>query len=296
MLAVHNHAKERLEAGKLALGVGLRQARTVDIAKIMKTAGYDFLFIDTRAQRRCRSTWPARSAWPRRMPASRRSCGCRAFEHFHASRALDAGAQGIVVPHVDTAEIAARMVDQLHAIRRSGHRSVTGALPQIDFASWPLGEATAAINAATLVVVMLETPLAIDNVEAIAAVPGLDVLLVGANDLCLEMGIPGQLDHPRVVDAFERIVAACRGNGKYAGLGGVYTPRPDRALCGDGLSLRAGGQRSVVHARRRQGARRGGARNESPPDRRWRETRRVQRSCAFRPPFRIPRRRACDSD
>jgi 2-keto-3-deoxy-L-rhamnonate aldolase RhmA len=46
MITVRNHAKERLEAGELALGVGLRQARTVDIAKIMKTAGYDFLFID----------------------------------------------------------------------------------------------------------------------------------------------------------------------------------------------------------------------------------------------------------
>ncbi len=54
--------------------------------------------------------------------------------------------------------------------------------------------------------------------------PGLDVLLVGTNDLCLEMGIPGQLDHPRVVDTFERIVAACRAHGKYAGLGGVYVP------------------------------------------------------------------------
>jgi 2-keto-3-deoxy-L-rhamnonate aldolase RhmA len=47
---------------------------------------------------------------------------------------------------------------------------------------------------------------------------------VGANDLCMEMGIPGQLDHPRIAEAFERIVAACRANGKYAGLGGVYNP------------------------------------------------------------------------
>jgi hypothetical protein len=46
MITIRNHAKERLEAGELVLGVGLRQARTVDIAKIMKTAGYDFLFID----------------------------------------------------------------------------------------------------------------------------------------------------------------------------------------------------------------------------------------------------------
>ena len=46
MTTVRNHAKERLEAGELAVGVGLRQARTVDIGRIMKTAGYDFLFID----------------------------------------------------------------------------------------------------------------------------------------------------------------------------------------------------------------------------------------------------------
>jgi 2-keto-3-deoxy-L-rhamnonate aldolase RhmA len=71
---------------------------------------------------------------------------------------------------------------------------------------------------------MLETPGAIDNVDAIAAVPGFDVLLVGTNDLCMEMGIPGQLDHPRVGEAFERIIAACRTHGKHAGLGGVYDP------------------------------------------------------------------------
>jgi 2-keto-3-deoxy-L-rhamnonate aldolase RhmA len=75
-----------------------------------------------------------------------------------------------------------------------------------------------------LLVVMLETPRAVDNVEQIAAVPGIDVLLLGTNDLCMEMGIPGQLDHPRVAAAFERIIAACRANGKYAGLGGVYDP------------------------------------------------------------------------
>jgi hypothetical protein len=150
-------------------------------------------------------------------------------------------AQGIVVPHVDTAEVAARIVSNCK-YPPVGHRSVTGALPQLDFKPAPLGEATAAINAATLLILMLETPEAIDNVEAIAAVPGFDVLLVGTNDLCMEMGIPGQLDHRRVGEAFERIVAACRAHGKYAGLGGVYDP----ALM-----------------RRRQGARRRGARDES---------------------------------
>ena len=80
------------------------------------------------------------------------------------------------------------------------------------------------VIAATLLILMLETPEAIENVEEIAAVPGFHVLLVGTNDLCMEMGIPGQLDHSKVGLAFERIVAACRANGKHAGLGGVYDP------------------------------------------------------------------------
>jgi 2-keto-3-deoxy-L-rhamnonate aldolase RhmA len=222
MATIRNIAKERLEAGELALGVGLRQARTVDIAKIMKTAGYDFLFID-REHNAMSVDLAGQISTAAQDAGITPIVRVPGFQHFHASRALDAGAQGIVVPHVDTAEIAAQMVDHCR-YPPLGHRSVTGALPQIDFESWPLGEATAAINAATLVVVMLETPLAIENAPAIAAVPGLDVLLVGTNDLCLEMGIPGQLDHPRVVDALERIVAACRAEGKHAGLGGVYAP------------------------------------------------------------------------
>jgi 4-hydroxy-2-oxoheptanedioate aldolase len=101
---------------------------------------------------------------------------------------------------------------------------VTGALPQLDFEAVPLSEAAEAINASTLVVVMLETPQAIENAGAIAAIPGIDVLLIGSNDLAMEMGIPGQVDHPRVAKAYETVIAACEANGKFAGLGGVYQP------------------------------------------------------------------------
>jgi 2-keto-3-deoxy-L-rhamnonate aldolase RhmA len=222
MTKIRNIAKERLQAGELAIGTGLRQARTVDIAKIMKTAGFDFLFIDCEhnsmsvdmAGQISNAAQDAGITPIVRVPG---------FQHFHASRALDAGAQGIVAPHVDTADVAARIVDQC-LYPPLGHRSVTGLVPQTDFAALPIAEAAPAINDATLTVIMLETPLAIENVEAIAAVPNLDVLLVGANDFCMEMGLPGQLDHPKVVESFERIVAACRANGKYPGLGGVYTP------------------------------------------------------------------------
>jgi 2-keto-3-deoxy-L-rhamnonate aldolase RhmA len=222
MTVIRNVAKERLEAGQLAIGVGLRQARTVDIAKIMKTAGYDFLFIDLE-----------HSSIPLDV-AAQISCAAQdagitpivrvpGFEHWQAAKALDAGAQGIVVPHVDTAEQAAAMVANVR-YPPMGQRSIAGGLPQLGFAAVPAAEATAAVDAATLLVVMIETPEAVENVEAIAAVDGIDVLLVGTNDLCLAMGIPGQVDHPRVAEAYQRILAACRANGRHAGLGGVYHP------------------------------------------------------------------------
>src|SRR6185437_3395661 len=67
---------------------------------------------------------------------------------------------------------------------------------------------------------------ALENIEEIAAVDGVDLLLVGTNDLCNELGITGQFDHPRVRDAYLRTIAACRKHGKHVGVGGLAS-RPD---------------------------------------------------------------------
>jgi 2-keto-3-deoxy-L-rhamnonate aldolase RhmA len=85
-----------------------------------------------------------------------------------------------------------------------------------------VNEVVSGIDNATLVVAMIETPRAVENADQIAAVPGLDVLLIGTNDLCLEMGIPGQLDHERVKAAFDTVLGACRKHRKIPALGGVY--------------------------------------------------------------------------
>jgi 2-keto-3-deoxy-L-rhamnonate aldolase RhmA len=81
---------------------------------------------------------------------------------------------------------------------------------------------TASLNSSNLVAVMLESANAIDRAEAIAAVPGIDVLLIGTNDLSVEMGVPGELGHPKIVDAYARMIAACRKHAKWPGMGGVY--------------------------------------------------------------------------
>jgi 4-hydroxy-2-oxoheptanedioate aldolase len=116
-----------------------------------------------------------------------------------------------------------------------GHRSIGGGYPQFGFAPVPAGEVVTALNDATLVVAMIETPKAVENAEQIAAVPGIDILLMGTNDLCLEMGIPGKLDDERVVTAIDTVVRACQKHGKWPGLGGVYVRDLAKRYIGRGM-------------------------------------------------------------
>jgi 2-keto-3-deoxy-L-rhamnonate aldolase RhmA len=221
MSTVPNHALRQLRAGKLAVGMGVRNARTVDIAQIAKTCGYDWLFIDcehssmdldTAANISCASL--AVGVTPIvRVPG---------VEHWHSSRVLDNGAQGIVVPHVDDAAQAKRVANACR-FPPIGHRSMGGGLQQLGFAPMPVGDAARIVNEETLVVVMIESPQGVANCEEIAAVPGIDSLLIGTNDLCFEMGIPGQFNDPRVADAYRKVIAACRKHGKFPGMGGMYT-------------------------------------------------------------------------
>ncbi len=222
MSTVPNHALRQLRAGKLAVGLGLRQARTVDIAQIARTCGFDWLFIDCEHNSMGTDTAAqiASAALGVGITPLVRVAG---KEHWLASRMLDNGAQGVVVPHVESELEAKRIADHCR-FPPLGHRSMGGGLQQLGFAAMPVGEAARIVNEETLVVVMLESPKGIENCEAIAAVPGVDALLIGTNDFCFELGIPGKFDDPRVADAYRRVIAACRKHGKFPGMGGMYTP------------------------------------------------------------------------
>jgi 2-keto-3-deoxy-L-rhamnonate aldolase RhmA len=222
MSVVANHALRELRAGKLAIGLGVRNARTVDIAQMLKTCGFDWLFIDCEhsSMDLDLAAQIAAAALPLGITPLARVPG---FEHWHASRLLDNGAQGIVFPHVDDAEQARRLAAACR-FPPLGQRSMGGGLPQVGFATMPVGEAARQVNEETLVVAMIESPRAVANCEEIAAVPGIDALLVGTNDLCFELGIPGQFNDPRVGEAYRKVIAACRRHGKFPGMGGMYTP------------------------------------------------------------------------
>jgi 2-keto-3-deoxy-L-rhamnonate aldolase RhmA len=232
---LHNAARDRLDAGELALGVILRQARTVDIAPIMKSCGYDWLFLDLEhnsmdldtAVQIAVAALGAGIAPVARVPAG---------QLWLATRFLDGGGLGIVVPHVDTPEEARRIAQALR-YPPEGHRSVAGGLPHFAYAPVSLADTCTAINAATLVVVMLETPTAIANATAIAAVPGIDSLLIGTNDLAMELGIPGGFTDERIASAYQAVCDACRAHGKFAGVGGIADEALLRRYIGMGVRL-----------------------------------------------------------
>ena len=235
MSIVVNHALRQLRAGKLAIGMGLRQARTVDIAQIAKTTGYDWLFIDCEHNSMDGDT-AAQIAAASLAVGITPVVRVAGLEHWLSSRMLDNGAQGIVVPHVDTAG-EARRVAATCRFPPIGKRSMGGGLQQLGFEPMPVGEAARIINEETLVVVMLESAQGIANCEEIAAVPGIDALLIGTNDLCFELGIPGKFDDPRVAEAYRKVIAACRKHGKFAGMGGMYTPELLERHIGMGVQL-----------------------------------------------------------
>jgi 2-keto-3-deoxy-L-rhamnonate aldolase RhmA len=218
---IRNVARDKLEAGQLSLGVGIRMTRSVEIAKAMAVAGFDWLFLDMEhgvmsleaCAQIATAALDAGIAPIARVPND---------EYAIATRALDNGVLGIVVPHVDSAEEAREVVNRLK-YPPLGHRSMGGIGPHYGLRTASVGEAAAALNAANLTVVMIETPQAVANAEEIAAVPGIDVLLIGTNDLCAEMGIPGEFGSEPVVAAYRAVIAACRRHGKHAGMGGVYS-------------------------------------------------------------------------
>jgi 4-hydroxy-2-oxoheptanedioate aldolase len=219
-MSVRNVARDKLENGELSLGVGVRLTRSVEIAKAMATAGFDWLFLDMEhgvmSLEACAqistAALDAGIAPIARVPSGQYSI---------ATRALDNGALGIVMPHVDTAAEAREVVEKLK-YPPVGHRSMGGIGPHYSLRSASTGDAAKALNAANLTVVMLETPTAIANAEEIAAVPGVDVLLIGTNDLCAEMGIHGDFGNERVASAYTRMIAACVKHRKFPGMAGIY--------------------------------------------------------------------------
>jgi 2-keto-3-deoxy-L-rhamnonate aldolase RhmA len=230
-----SEALQKIRAGKLSLGLGVHHLRGSAVPLLAKAAGFDWLFID--AEHGAISTPEIAqiclAALPMGVVPIVRICAGALDE---GTRALDNGALGLVVPHVDTPEQARGLVEAFR-FAPMGHRSTGGTNAHFGYRPPPAAEAQKILNAGLLIIPMIETPQAVENAEAIAAIDGIDALLIGSNDLALEMGIPGQVGHERVKAAYETVAAACRRHSKVLGMGGVYDQELATRYIGMGARL-----------------------------------------------------------
>jgi 2-keto-3-deoxy-L-rhamnonate aldolase RhmA len=214
-----NPLAERLRAGDIGLALMIKHARTVDIALAAKTIGFDALYFDLQ-----HSTVPEDVV--ANISAAAVQTGITPIVRIPekgygtALRVLDGGALGIVVPDLSSAEEAREAVSHCK-FAPLGRRSNAGRYPQFAYGAVPAVQARDELNENTLLIVMVETLAALENVEEIAAVPGVDVVHIGSSDLSSDLGVPGQNMHPKVLGALERVVAACRKHGKVPGMGGL---------------------------------------------------------------------------
>jgi 2-keto-3-deoxy-L-rhamnonate aldolase RhmA len=223
---LRNNVKEKLARDEVVASMTVRLVRTIEIARIARTAGFDTLYVDvehssfsleTTAQI-CMAALEAGIAPFVRIPANTPD---------YISRVLDGGALGVIAPHIRSAQ-EAREVVKAAKYPPLGERSNAGTLPHLHFRTFPPAEANAALNEATMVIVQFESADTLQKTEEIVAVEGVDMVLVGLNDLLADWGIPGEYDHPRVRAAYADTIAACRKHGKHCGVGGLAS-RPDLA-------------------------------------------------------------------
>jgi 2-keto-3-deoxy-L-rhamnonate aldolase RhmA len=219
-----NPVKEKLARGELVASMTVRLVSGIEIVSIAKSAGFDSLYIDLEHSSLTLQATSQISimALEAGIPALVR---VPANTPEYISRVLDGGALGVIAPGVCSAE-EARAVVAAARYPPAGRRGLVAGLPHFGFRAVPAAEALPALNEATLVMVQCESAAALDATEEIVAIDGIDMVMIGSNDLLADLGLAGQYDHPRLAQAYARVIAACRGRGKHVGVGGLAT-RPD---------------------------------------------------------------------
>jgi 2-dehydro-3-deoxyglucarate aldolase/4-hydroxy-2-oxoheptanedioate aldolase len=211
-----NPVKQALAAGRSAFGSMVFEFFTPGMPRLLKNAGAEYAMYCMEHTGASFETMKPQFALCRalgvvplvRVPGT---------EYDFIARALDCGALGVMVPLVDTAEQAKFIVASTRYPPAGGRRGAAFGFAHDDYEGGDVIEKMKMIHERTLVIAMIETKSGLENVDAIAAVPGVDVLWLGHFDMSNFLGIPGDFANPLFQDAIKKIVGAAKKHGKAAG-------------------------------------------------------------------------------
>jgi 2-keto-3-deoxy-L-rhamnonate aldolase RhmA len=208
--------KKKLQNGELVLGTIISEVRNPNIAYMLAQCGFEFFIIDNEHGTYNFETISNMIAAARgagiavivRVPEISREC---------ILKPLDSGATGLLVPMVNTAEEAEKVIQ--HAkYPPMGNRGAALRRPHNLYAKVNAAEYVQQANNDTFIAVQAETKQSVENIDEIASVNGVDCIFVGPFDLSISLGIPGQINHPLEVEAIEKIATACKKHSKIAGI------------------------------------------------------------------------------
>ncbi|EUC41934.1 hypothetical protein COCMIDRAFT_104877 [Bipolaris oryzae ATCC 44560] len=216
-----NSLREKMLRDEVAYTLSVKLVRSVELPMMAKTAGFDGILIDMEhssfdldtTSQICIAALYAGIAPIVRVPSK---------DSWFIARVLDGGALGVIVPHIRSVQDAKDVVAAAK-FQPQGHRSSVNNLPHFQYRHIAAKKTNPVVNTNTLVIPMVETLEAVECVEELAAVDGVDSLLIGTNDMTAEMGIPGEYDNPRLTEVYEKTISACKKHGKYVGIGGLHS-------------------------------------------------------------------------
>jgi 2-keto-3-deoxy-L-rhamnonate aldolase RhmA len=218
-IASINPFRERVTSGQVCATISAKITTRNELPMLCKMAGIHAIFIDMEhtsfdvgavAQLCMASNYVGVSPIVR-VPSK---------SHWQISRAFDYGAAAVVIPHVDTVEEVKALV-KAGKYAPVGARGCTNNQPMLRFAHVPTKTQNEILNREQMLIPMIETPEAVELVDEYLAIDGVDGILIGSNDLCSDMGIPGQYDNPIYQNAVTKIVMAGKKAGKPIGIGGI---------------------------------------------------------------------------
>jgi 2-dehydro-3-deoxyglucarate aldolase/4-hydroxy-2-oxoheptanedioate aldolase len=203
-----NTTLEALRRGKTVFGTMLQELRSPAIPEVMATAGFDFIFLDMEHGA---FNWETMAD----LVKVTRLTGMTPFvrvsdDQYHlVARVLDAGAQGIMVPRVERPEQVENVV-HWSKFPLEGSRGCSILKGHSDYQPQPLQEFTRHLNRENMVILQIERKAAVENIDDLLAVPGVDAAILGPNDLALSLGITNDMHHPQMVRSIDAVVTACK--------------------------------------------------------------------------------------